>query len=94
MYIGKVSGTVTATIKHAAFQGHKLLIVDRLDLNHKSGTKYDICVDIAQAGVGDTVLVMDEGSSARQMLRQETAPIRAVIVGIIDDIDIPHTSSD
>lgn len=87
MYIGRVAGTIVATIKHNAFHGHKLLLVDRLDLDGNPSGEYDICVDVAQAGVGDQVLVLDEGNGARQILQRDTAPIRAVIVGIIDDID-------
>ncbi|MFZ1397034.1 MAG: EutN/CcmL family microcompartment protein [Candidatus Promineifilaceae bacterium] len=86
MYIGKVSGTVVATIKHAAFNGRKLLIVDKLGEDGQPAGGYDICVDTVQAGVGDTVLVLDEGNGARQVLNLKTAPIRAVIVGIVDDV--------
>ncbi len=50
--------------------------------------QYDICVDVVQAGVGDHVLVIDEGNGARQILNREVAPVRAVIVGIVDDIDL------
>ena len=51
--------------------------------------KYDICVDTVQAGVGDTVLVLDEGNSARQVLKQApNGTVRAVIVGVIDRIDV------
>jgi ethanolamine utilization protein EutN len=88
MYVGRVVGTVVATIKHEAFHGRKLLLVDRLNLEGQAGEEYDICVDVAQAGVGDTVLVIDEGNGARQILKRDTAPIRAVIVGIVDDIEI------
>ena len=86
MYIGRVSGTVVATIKHEAFYGRKLLIVDRMTTDGKETGAYDICVDVAQAGVGDTVLVMDEGTGARQILQKEVAPVRAVIVGIVDEV--------
>ena len=89
MYIGRVAGTVVATIKHRVFEGHKLLLVERLDLEDKATAKYDITVDTAQAGVGDRVLVMDEGTGARQVLNVEPwGPVRAVIVGIIDEVDI------
>ena len=88
MYIGRVSGTVVATIKHETFNGRKLLIVDRISLEGKETGAYDICVDHAQAGVGDTVLVLDEGNGARQVLQEKVAPIRAVIVGIVDDVEI------
>lgn len=88
MYIGQVAGTVVATIKDEAFRGRKLLLVDRLGLDNQPSGEYDICVDTVQAGVGDRVLVLDEGNGARQVLRLTEAPIRAVIVGIVDDVDI------
>lgn len=89
MYIGQVAGTVVATIKHPMFLGHKLLLVERLDLASQATPKYDICVDTVQAGVGDRVLVLDEGNSARQVLNVEPwGPVRAVIVGYIDEIHV------
>jgi microcompartment protein CcmK/EutM len=88
MYVGQVVGNVVATIKHEAFHGRKLLLVDRLDLAGEMTGEYDICVDVAQAGVGDRVLVIDEGNGARQILNREVAPVRAVIVGIVDDVDL------
>ena len=86
MYIGLVSGTVVATIKDEAFRGRKLLLVDRLGLDNQPTGEYDICVDTVQAGTGDRVLVLDEGNGARQVLRLAEAPIRAVIVGIVDEV--------
>jgi microcompartment protein CcmK/EutM len=89
MYIGRVSGTVVATIKNELFEGRKLLLVDKLDLEGLSTAKYDIAVDMVQAGVGDLVLVLDEGNSARQIVdREPLGAIRAVIVGIVDAVDI------
>jgi len=92
MYIGKVVSTVIATVKHPTFDGHKLLLVEMQGLDGQPATKYDICVDSVQAGVGDTVLVMDEGSGAKQILGQKAEPgqgaVRAVIVGIVDDVQI------
>lgn len=86
MYIGQVAGTVVATIKHEAFAGRKLLLVEQLDLDGRPTADYDICVDMARAGVGDRVLVLDEGNGARQVLDMKVAPIRAVIVGIVDEV--------
>ena len=88
MYIGRVTGTVVATIKHEAFNGRKLLIVDKLTPDGNPTGAYDICVDNVQAGVGDTVLVLDEGNGARQILKRQVAPVRAVIVGIIDEVTL------
>lgn len=89
MYIGRVSGTVVATIKNDTLAGRKLLLVDKLDLHGQATAKYDIAVDMVQAGVGDRVLVLDEGNSARQVLgREPLGAIRAVIVGIVDDVEL------
>jgi microcompartment protein CcmK/EutM len=88
MYIGRVTGTVVATTKHEVFAGRKLLLVDRLTPEGDVTDRYDIAVDTVQAGVGDLVLVIDEGNSARQVINQEDAPIRAVVVGVIDQLDI------
>ncbi len=93
MYIGRVSGTVVATIKNELFQGRKLLVVDRLNLQGKATGRYDIAVDMVQAGAGDLVLVLDEGNSARQIVgREPNGAIRAVIVGIIDQVEIPGST--
>jgi microcompartment protein CcmK/EutM len=89
MYIGRVFGNVVATIKHSTFHRHKLMLVERLMPDGTPTPKYDICVDTVQAGVGDTVLVLDEGNSARQVLNQApNGVVRAVIVGVIDRIDV------
>lgn len=91
MYVGRVSGTVVATVKHLSLNGRKLLWVDELDLAGEPNGRYDICVDTVQAGIGDKVLVLDEGTGARQVLKLSTAPIRAVIVGIVDDVALNET---
>lgn len=89
MYIGRVTGTVTSTIRHKLYDGQKLLVVTRLNLDGGESDMYDICLDDVQAGVGDVVLVLDEGSSARQVLRKRgTGPVRAVIVGIVDRVTL------
>jgi microcompartment protein CcmK/EutM len=89
MYIGRVFGTVVATIKHETFAQRKLLLVERLSPDGQADAKYDIAVDVVQAGVGDRVLVLDEGNSARQIIGQEpNGAIRAVVVGVIDEIEV------
>lgn len=95
MYVGRVCGTVVATIKNELFEGRKLLVVDKLDLSGKATSRYDIAVDMVQAGVGDVVVVLDEGNSARQVVdREPLGAIRAVIVAIVDEVDIPDPAFD
>ena len=62
--------------------------MDRLGLDGQPTGEYDICVDVVQAGVGDRVLVLDEGNGARQILGRKVAPVRAVIVGVVDAVDL------
>lgn len=88
MYIGKVIGTVVATIKIDHLQNRKLLLVDQLNLEGEETGYYDIAVDVVQAGPGDTVMVIDEGNGARQILGIDPGAIRAVIVGIVDEVVI------
>ena len=88
MYIGKVIGTVVATIKISHLKARKLLVVDQLDLQGQETGYYDIAVDVAQAGPGDTVLVIDEGNGARQILELDPGAIRAVIVGVVDEVTL------
>jgi ethanolamine utilization protein EutN len=86
MYIGKVIGTVVATIKITHLEGRKLLLVNQLDLQGEETGYYDVAVDVAQAGPGDTVLVMDEGNGARQILQLDPGAVRAVVVGVVDEV--------
>ncbi|NIM92602.1 MAG: hypothetical protein GTO18_02665 [Anaerolineales bacterium] len=88
MYIGKVVGTVVSTIKITHLQDRKLLLVDMLDLEGQETGYYDIAVDVVQAGPGDTVMVIDEGNGARQILGIDPGAIRAVIVGVVDEVAI------
>ena len=88
MYIGKVVGTVVATIKISHLEGRKLLLVNQLDLRGEETGYYDIAVDVAQAGPGDTVLVLDEGNGARQILNLDPGAVRAVIVGVVDEVTL------
>ncbi|MBI4261308.1 MAG: EutN/CcmL family microcompartment protein [Actinobacteria bacterium] len=82
--VGRVVGTVVSTIQHEAFDGRRLLLVDTLDAAGEPDGGYLICVDAVGAGAGEAVLVIDEGNSARQVIGMDPAPVRAVVVGIVD----------
>ena len=85
MKVGRVAGTVVSTINTEFFDGMRLLLCDLLDAaGEPSG--YTIAVDVVDAGVGDTVLIIDEGNSARQIFDLGTGEIRAVVVGIVDQM--------
>ena len=88
MKIGRVAGTVVATICSPVFEGRKLLFVDLLDLDGNETGRDVIAVDAVGAGAGETVLILDEGNGARQVLEAPNAPVRAVVVGVIDEIEM------
>ncbi|MCA9242353.1 MAG: EutN/CcmL family microcompartment protein [Phycisphaerales bacterium] len=88
MILGRVSGEVVATIKHGFYVGHRLLMVDRLNPDGSAGKGYVVAIANVEAGVGDTVLVVDEGNSARSIVGDPAAPLRSVIVGVVDEATI------
>ncbi len=83
--VGRVVGNVVSTINHEFFDGERLLIVRLIDRGEDAGG-YLICTDVVGAGADETVLVLDEGTSARQIHGVDTGPIRSVVVGIVDDV--------
>ena len=88
MMLGRVCGTVVSTVEHPFYDGHKQLIVRAvLPDGTLDGERYVVAVDLVGAGVGETVLVEDEGNSARQLLDTgPTGPVRSVVVGIVDQV--------
>lgn len=88
MIIGKIAGEIYSTINHDFYNSKKLLVVDKLTLTGKPSGDYLIAVDSVGAGVGEKVLIVDEGNSARQVVDDPDAPIRSIIIGIIDEIHL------
>lgn len=86
MKLGRVAGTVVSTINHPIYDGRRLLMCDLLAADGSDGGDYLICVDSVGAGAGEMVLILDEGNGARQVVGVADAPIRAVIVGIVDEL--------
>jgi len=89
MIIAKVIGNVVSTIKANGYEAKKIMLIQPIDyLGNVQGTSF-LAIDAVQAGVGDTVLVLEEGNSAREIINEpETFTIRTVIAGIIDEISI------
>lgn len=87
MKLARVTGTVVTTISSPFFDGRKLLLCEYLTLDGRPEGSYVIAVDTVDAGIGETVLILDEGNSARQATGGENAPVRTIIAGIIDAVD-------
>ncbi len=88
MILGRVCGAIHSTINHEFYDNRKLLVVDRLNLEGEPTGNYLIAVDSVDAGAGETVLMIDEGNSARQIVDDSNAPIRSIIIGIVDQVSI------
>lgn len=87
MLIAKVIGTTVATIKDQKLEGRKLLICRETDETGKPTGKPYVAVDTVDAGVGDLVLTA-HGSSGRQTFFTKDAPVDAVIMAIIDSLQV------
>jgi ethanolamine utilization protein EutN len=88
MTIGKVVGTVVSTQKNAKYQGAKLMIVQPLDLKGKPMGESLVAIDAVGAGVGERVLVVQEGRAANEALDKKQGPLDTAIVGILDHLDL------
>lgn len=93
MLLARVIGHVVSTQKDAALQGRKLLLLRPLVVDEANPRQFRpaantvVAVDSLGAGQGETVLFC-QGSSARQAAGMQTAPVDAVITGIVDAVDV------
>ncbi len=87
MILGKVVGTVWATRKDEQLVGMKLQIVQPVELDYSLKSGFVVAVDSVGAGVGEIVLVA-QGSSARQTALTHNKPVDAVITAIVDKLDV------
>ncbi|WP_428266411.1 EutN/CcmL family microcompartment protein [Haliangium sp.] len=106
MRLCRVIGNVVSTVKHPVYHGRKLMIVQPVDpgpddldadsvaAGHDRGASF-LAVDQAQAGPGDLVVVLTEGTGVRQILDVGAqVPIRSLIVGIVDQVEGPPRDRD
>jgi microcompartment protein CcmK/EutM len=84
--LGRVVGTVVSTVKHEFLRGRTVLMVQPIGPKGERRGKVVLAVDTVQAGPGDRVLVLDEGNSGRMIVGDSSAPVRTVIVGIVDEV--------
>ena len=87
MFLGKVIGTVWSTKKDENLVGAKFLIVKQLDLNLNEKNNFVVAVDSVGAGEGEIVLVAT-GSSSRQTEFTKNKPVDAVVMAIVDKLDV------
>jgi microcompartment protein CcmK/EutM len=85
--LARVRATVVSTVCAPVFEGRRLLLCDLVDPAGGPTGDYLIAVDTVGAGAGETVLLLDEGTGARQVLGYEAAPVRTLVVGVVDEVE-------
>jgi len=89
LILARVKGNVVSTQKNSNLKGQKLLIVHPIDLNNNfTGKKDVVALDFVNAGIGDTVLLVQEGKAVQQILGHRRTPAHSIIVAVVDSIDI------
>ena len=88
MFIARVVGDVVSTHRHEHLGEKKLQLVRRLDLDGREEGAELIALDVIGVGRGERVLVVQEGGAARALFNDKRIPVQAVIVGVVDHLDI------
>lgn len=87
MLLAKVKGNIVSTQKDQYLHGQKLMLIRTVDLEGNFIGKKDIvAIDLLDSGIGDTVLVTQEGSAVQQILGHKNAPVHTIIVAIVDKL--------
>lgn len=88
MQIARVIGDVSSTQKHPSHEGRKLLLVQPLDLDGSDRGTAIVAVDGVNAGIGDRVLLVQDGFAAFSTLGLKPSPIDSAVIGVIDRVDL------
>ncbi len=92
MTICRVTGSIVSTHKNEHLAGRKIMVVQPLTLDGDPHGSDMLAIDEVDAGVGDLVLVMREGGSARIIFDNKKIPVQAVIVGVVDGYHVEGQS--
>jgi ethanolamine utilization protein EutN len=86
VYLGRVIGTVVATVKYEGLEGRTLLVVQPLDHEGNPSGNFEVAVDTVQAGPGELVFLVGSREAALA-LQPSFVPVDSAIVGIVDSVD-------
>jgi ethanolamine utilization protein EutN len=89
MLLARIVGTVVATRKDPRLVSCTMLLARAVDPNGKNEGNHLVAIDTVDAGIGDTVLIVS-GSSARMAAGMKDLPVDAVVVGVVDHVDVPE----
>ena len=87
MTLGKIVGNLVATTIMYGYENKKIFFIQPIDPQGNPSGKTFLAVDAVQAGIGDTVLVMEEGGSARWIIEEpKSLTVKSVVAGIVDEV--------
>ncbi len=90
MILARVIGNVVSSVQHPVYDGRTLLLCQPVQGDCTTPrSRAFIAVDSVQAGEGDLVVVAREGNAARQVLGTNDDPFHSVVLGIVDEVQIP-----
>jgi len=84
MLVGMVEGSAISTVKHRSLAGWKMLIVQPLDLAARASGDPILAIDMIGAGRGMKVVISNDGRGAREMVGDDSSPVRWTVVGVVD----------
>jgi microcompartment protein CcmK/EutM len=90
MTLCTVTGSIVSTQKNASLVEYKLLTVQPIGLDGRRIGKEILAVDTVDAGINDTVLIIQEGQGAQQILKRKDAPVHTVVVAVVDGMDVQN----
>jgi len=88
MTLCKVTGTIVSTQKNPTLKDYKVLLVRPVGLDGRLIGKDILAIDSVDAGINDTVLVIQEGAGAQQVLKRKDMPVHTVVIAVVDGLDI------
>jgi len=92
VYLARVIGDVVSTHRHEHLGQKKLLLVRRLDLDDREEGGEVIALDVIGVGIGEKVLIVQEGNAARTLFKDAKIPVQAVVVGVVDQVHIDRNA--
>ena len=84
MLLAIVEGNAVATIKHRSMQGWKVLVVQPIDMDGRADGDPLLAIDMLGAGRDTKVLISNDGKGAREMVGDNTSPVRWAVIGLVD----------
>ncbi len=93
MFLARVTAHIVASAKNPSYEGHKILRLIQEDWagNPLPGASPIVALDLIDAGIGDRVLVCQEGKWAREAVGDMHTPVRSMIVAVVEGVDTGHT---